>query len=78
MTLDRLHDLIQGDLDGALSAADRAELARVLLHDPEARRLHAQMKRTDQLLRDIPAAEPPTALREGVVAGTARPGEGAS
>ena len=78
MTLDRLHDLIQGDLDGALSAADRAELARVLLHDPEARRLHAQMKRTDQLLRDIPAAEPPATLREAVLAGSARPGEAAS
>jgi anti-sigma factor RsiW len=78
MTPDRLHDLIQGDLDGALSAADRAELARVLLHDPEARRLHAQMKRTDQLLRDIPAAEAPATLRQAIVAGTARPGEAAS
>ena len=27
----RLHELIQSDLDGALSAAERAELARLLL-----------------------------------------------
>jgi anti-sigma factor RsiW len=53
---DRLRDLIQADLDGALSAAERAELARLLLQDPEARRLHGQLQRTDQLLRDIPAA----------------------
>lgn len=78
MTHDRLHDLIQGELDGALSAADQAELARVLLQDPEARRLHGQMKRTDRLLRAIPAAEPPAALRDAVLAGPARAGEAAS
>lgn len=77
MTHDRLHDLIQGDLDGALSAADQAELARVLLQDPEARRVHGQMKRTDSLLRAIPAAEPPAALRDAILAGSARAGEAA-
>jgi anti-sigma factor RsiW len=72
---DRLLDLIQADLDGALSAAERAELARLLLQDPEARRLHGQLQRTDQLLRDIPAAEPPAGLREAVITGPARPRE---
>jgi hypothetical protein len=75
MTQDRLDDLIQGDLDGALSAAEQAELARLLLQDHGVRRLHGQMKRTDRLLRDIPAAEPPAALREAVRAASARPGE---
>jgi hypothetical protein len=75
MTHDRLDDLIQGDLDGALSAAEQAELARRLLQDPGARRLHGQMKRTDRLLRDIPVAEPPAALREAVRAASARPVE---
>jgi anti-sigma factor RsiW len=72
---DRLHELIQGDLDGELSAADRAELARLLLQDPEARRLHAQMQRADRLLREIPAAEPPAGLRDAVPGGLARPAE---
>lgn len=72
MTSERLHDLIQADLDGALSAADRAELARALLQDPEARRLHGQMQRTDRLLREVPAAEPPARLRDSILAGTAR------
>jgi anti-sigma factor RsiW len=72
---DRLHELIQGDLDGVLSAADRAELARLLLQDPEARRLHGQMQRADRLLHDIPAAEPPAGLRDAVLGGPARPAE---
>lgn len=71
---DRLHELIQADLDGALSAAERAELARLLLQDPDARRLHGQLQRTDRLLRDIPADEPPAGLRDAVIAGSARPG----
>lgn len=75
---DRLQDLIQADLDGALSAPERAELARLLLQDPEARRLHGQLQRTDRLLRDIPAAEPPAGLREAVLTGPARPREAPS
>lgn len=72
---DRLHDLIQGDLDGVLSTADRAELARLLLQDPEARRLHVQMQRTDRLLREVPAAEPPAGLRDAVLGEPAHPAE---
>ena len=64
----RLHELIQSDLDGALSAAERAELARVLLQDPVARRLHDQFGRLDRLLRDIPLAEPPAGLRAAILA----------
>lgn len=64
----RLHELIQSELDGALSAAERAELARLLLQDPEARRLHAQFGRLDRLLRDIPLAEPPAGLRAAILA----------
>jgi hypothetical protein len=71
---DRLHELIQADLDGALSAADRAELAHLLLQDPDARRLHGQLQRTDRLLRDIPADVPPAGLRDAVIAASARPG----
>jgi hypothetical protein len=64
----RLHELIQSDLDGALSAAERALLARLLLKDPEARRLHSQFGRLDRLLRDIPLAEPPAGLRAAILA----------
>jgi anti-sigma factor RsiW len=67
----RLNDLIQSDLDGALTAAERAELARLLLQDPDARHLRDQYGRLDRLLRDIPQAEPPSSLRAAILAGSA-------
>ena len=66
-----LQDLIQGDLDGELTAAERAELARLLLKDPEARRLQDRFRETDRLLRDVADAEPPAGLREAILAGHA-------
>ena len=71
---DRVQDLIQADLDGALPAAERAELARLLLRDPEARRLHEEFRQTDRLLRDIGNAEPPAGLREAILAGPSASG----
>jgi len=71
----RLQELIQDQLDGDLSAGGRAELARVLLQDAEARRLHDEFLRTDRLLREVPAAELPAGFREAVLAGTARSGQ---
>lgn len=68
----RLETLIQAQLDGELPAAERAELARELLQDADARRLHDALARTDRLLREVPAAEPPAGLREAILAGTAR------
>jgi hypothetical protein len=67
----QLQELIQTDLDGELSVMERAELARLLLRDPEARRLHNDFRRTDQLLRDIPKVEPPHGLSAAVLAGLA-------
>jgi anti-sigma factor RsiW len=64
----RLQDLIQADLDGELSVAERAGLARLLLRDPQARSLHDDFRQTDRLLRDIPAAEPPAGLRAAILA----------
>lgn len=68
----QLQELIQADLDGELSVSERAELARLLLQDPEARRLQGQFRRTDQLLRDIAQAEPPPELRAAILAGPAQ------
>jgi hypothetical protein len=67
-----LQELIQADLDGELSVAKRADLARLLLRDPEARRLHNEFRRTDQLLRDIASVEPPPGLRETILSGSTR------
>lgn len=64
----RLQELIQADLDGELSHAERAELARVLLQDHDARRLQHEFRRTHELLRSIPAAEAPAGLRAEILA----------
>lgn len=64
----RLQELIQRDLDGELSHAERAELARVLLQDHDARRLQHEFRRTHDLLRGIPAAETPAGLRAEILA----------
>lgn len=71
MNTDSLQDLIQADLDGELSATERAELARLLLRDPEAMRLHHEFRMTDKLLREIPGAEPPPGLRAAIFAAPA-------
>lgn len=63
----RLNELIHADLDGELSVAERADLARLILRDPEARSQLEQYRRMDQLLRGIPAAEPPAGMQEAIL-----------
>lgn len=60
-------ELVQKDLDGELSAAEKAELARLLLQDPELRRLRDELSRTDALLRAVPAADPPAGLQAAIL-----------
>jgi len=62
----RLLDLVQADLDGRLDGAEKAELARRLLADPAARRLHDELRRTHTLLHDLPQVEPPDGLRSAI------------
>jgi hypothetical protein len=71
MDKDRLQALIQADLDGELSVTERADLARVLLREPEARRLHDEFRRTDQLLREIVSVEAPPGMRETILSRSA-------
>ena len=68
----QLQELIQRELDGELSVPERADLARLLLQDPEARRLHQEFRRTDELLHEIPVADPPPDLRAAILAAPSR------
>lgn len=68
MEATRAQELIQADLDGKLSTAESAELARLLLQDPEARRLHDELRRTHALLRGVSPAQPPAGLRPAILA----------
>lgn len=63
----RLTDLIHAELDDELSAAERAELARLVLQDPDARRLQDELRRTHSLLGRVTQADPPAGLRTAIL-----------
>jgi hypothetical protein len=73
MELARMLELIQAQLDGELPAGERAELARLVLQDAEARRLHDEFLGMERLLRAVPVAEPPAGLRQSILAGSGPP-----
>lgn len=60
--------LINAELDGELDSAARAELARRLLVDPQARALREDYRRLGMLLDAMPEVEPPVQLREHILA----------
>ncbi|MBS0396300.1 MAG: hypothetical protein JSR54_16905 [Proteobacteria bacterium] len=64
----RVRELIQAELDDALDAAGRAELAGRLLADPAVRAERESMRRLVAHLEAIPAAEPPAQLSQAVSA----------
>lgn len=66
---DRTLELLNLEIDGELSASDRADLSRRLLNDPLARAARDDLRRTCDELDAMPVAEPPAGLRERVLAG---------
>jgi hypothetical protein len=60
--------LIHADIDGELEDRQRAELARCLLADPEARALHEELGRLCSALDATPQVEPPSQLAANVLA----------
>lgn len=64
---DRLLELVHADLDRPLTPAERAELGRGLLGNPEARRLHDDLHRLKAQIRALEPAEPPSRLRRDIL-----------
>ena len=64
----RIEELLQGEVDGGLTPAEKAELARTLLQDPAARQQRDDLARTDALLRTVPTVDPPVGLRQSILA----------
>src|ERR1700730_2870730 len=60
--------LIHAEVDDELDARQRAELARALLADPEARALREDFQRLCTALEAVEDVEPPPQLRESVLA----------
>jgi hypothetical protein len=59
-------ELIQAEIDGELAERDRAELARFLLANPEARAVRDDLKRLCETLARVEPVEPPPALRASI------------
>jgi len=59
--------LIQAELDGQLDPQQRAELARRLLADPEARAMREDLQRLRAMLDGLEKVEPPAELKASVL-----------
>jgi anti-sigma factor RsiW len=59
--------LVNAEIDGELDARQRAELARRLLADPQARAAREELLRLTATLGALGDAEPPAALRANIV-----------
>lgn len=65
---ERSFELLNAEIDGALSSADRAELSRRLLESTELRALREELRAACADLERLPLVEPPAGLREKILA----------
>jgi hypothetical protein len=68
MTDDMDFALIHAEIDGELSAAERGELARRLLADPQTRAVREELRQVCAALEAIPAVDPPARLQTSIFA----------
>ena len=68
VTNDRAIDLINAEIDGALSGPERAELNRLLLADPSVRTLRDELRRTCAALDACGQEDVPADLHESIMA----------
>ena len=61
-------ELLNAEIDGELSATDRAELSRLLLGSPELRAVRDELRLACAELERCPQVEPPAGLREKILA----------
>lgn len=62
-----VHDLIQRDIDGRLTAAERKHLSDLLAADPVAREEHRRLESLRDMLAGLPKEDPPGHLRASVL-----------
>jgi hypothetical protein len=67
VTDDERMALIHAELDGELTSQQRADLARLLLADPQARALRDELQRLSSRLDAVGQIEPPPQLRDSVL-----------
>ena len=69
MTHDERMALIHAELDGDLSNEQRADLARLLLADPQARALRDELRGLGSRLDALGQVEPPPQLKDSILKG---------
>ena len=62
-----VHDLIQRDIDGRLTEAERKHLSDLLATDPVAREEHRRLESLRDMLAGLPKEDPPGHLRASVL-----------
>lgn len=66
-------ELIHGDVDGELGPSEQEQLRRLLASSEDARREHARLRSLHDLLAALPACEPPSGMRDAILASVPRP-----
>ena len=62
-----VYELIQRDIDGRLTGAERRHLSELLATDPAAREEHRQLENLRDMLAGLPKEDPPGHLRASVL-----------
>jgi hypothetical protein len=60
--------LINADVDGEISAADKEDLAALLADSPEAQAMHAELSGLGSSLNELPDLDPPVHLKHTIMA----------
>jgi hypothetical protein len=71
MRRDKLHRLIQKQLDGCLSRREAVQLEEILARDSQARALHSEMTSLDRALSEFKRCEAPDSIKVQVMAAIA-------
>ena len=69
----KIVELINADIDGEISPADKQELEAALAADPEAQAMHAELSGLDSALNELPDLDPPPHLKHAIMASVPAP-----
>jgi hypothetical protein len=61
-------ELINADIDGEISPADRQELEAMLADSPEAQAMHAELSGLNSSLNELPDLDPPVHVKHTIMA----------
>ncbi|MDJ0813960.1 MAG: zf-HC2 domain-containing protein [Woeseiaceae bacterium] len=69
----KIVELINADIDGEISPADKQELEAALAADPEAQAMHAELSGLSRALHELPDLDPPPHLKHAIMASVPGP-----